>query len=80
MADSLHQMGTTRLGTDPRTSVVDAECRVHGVGGLFVAGASVFPAAGSANPTLTIMALAVRLADHVRAELERSVPLRLSAC
>jgi choline dehydrogenase-like flavoprotein len=80
MDDSMHQMGTTRLGTDPRTSVVDAECRVHGVDGLFVAGASVFPTAGAANPTLTIVALAARLADHLSAELERPAALRLSAC
>jgi choline dehydrogenase-like flavoprotein len=80
MADSFHHMGTTRLGADPRTSVVDAECRVHGIGGLFVAGASVFPTAGSANPTLAIMALAVRLADHLRAQLEQSAPLRVTAC
>jgi choline dehydrogenase-like flavoprotein len=78
--DSVHQMGTTRLGTDPRTSVVDAECRVHGVKSLFVAGASVFPTAGAANPTLTIVALAARLADHLSAELERPAAVRLSAC
>jgi choline dehydrogenase-like flavoprotein len=80
MDDSWHQMGTTRMGTDERCSVVDADCRVHGVDGLFVAGASVFPTAGAANPTLTIVALAARLADHLSAELERPAALRLSAC
>ena len=80
MQDSVHQMGTTRLGADPKTSVVDAECRVHGVDGLFVAGASVFPAAGAANPTLTIVALAARLADHLSAALDRPAPLPVSAC
>ena len=62
-------MGTTRMGTDPRTSVVDPDCRVHGVDNLFVAGSSVFPTSGYANPTATIAALAVRLADHLKARL-----------
>ena len=50
---------------DPREGVVDSDCRVHGVANLFVAGSSVFPTSGSANPTLTIVALALRLADHL---------------
>jgi choline dehydrogenase-like flavoprotein len=45
---------------------VDADCKVHGVDGLYVAGSSVFSTAGHANPTLMILALAVRLADHLR--------------
>ena len=61
-----HHTGTTRMGTDPRTSVVDADCRVHGVSNLFMAGSSVFPTVGSANPTATICALAIRLADHLK--------------
>jgi choline dehydrogenase-like flavoprotein len=69
--DSFHPMGTTRLGTDPRASVVDPYCEVHGVAGLFVAGSSVFPTAGSANPTLTIAALAIRLGDHLKTVLGR---------
>jgi choline dehydrogenase-like flavoprotein len=64
-----HHMGTTRMARDPQRGVVDATCRVHGVGNLYVAGSSVFPTCGSANPTLTIVALALRLADHVRKEL-----------
>jgi choline dehydrogenase-like flavoprotein len=64
-------MGTTRLGSQPRTSVVDRDCAVHGVAGLFVAGSSVFPTGGSANPTLTIVALAIRLADHLKVTLPR---------
>jgi choline dehydrogenase-like flavoprotein len=67
--DSFHHMGATRLGTDPKTSVLDPDGRVHDVHGLFVAGSSVFPAAGYANPTLTIAALSIRLADHLRAVL-----------
>ena len=60
-----HMMGTTRMGDNPNTSVTDAQCRVHGVENLYVAGSSLFPAAGAANPTLTIVALALRLADHL---------------
>ncbi len=58
-----HLMGTTRMGSNPRDSVVDSDCRVHGYHNLFVAGSSVFPSTGYANPTLTIVALALRLAD-----------------
>lgn len=58
-----HHMGTTRMHRDPRRGVVDADCRVHGVSNLFVAGSSVFPTTGYSNPTLTIVALALRLAS-----------------
>jgi choline dehydrogenase-like flavoprotein len=61
-----HHLGTTRMGTDPRSSVVDADCRVHGVENLFIAGGSVFPTSSQANPTLTSVALAVRLAERLR--------------
>lgn len=61
-----HHMGTTRMSTDPARGVVDPDCRVHGYDNLYVAGSSVFPTGGWANPTLTIMALAVRLAGHLR--------------
>ena len=54
------------MAVDDRWGVVDNDCRVHGTENLYVAGASVFPTAGSANPTLTIVALAIRLADHLR--------------
>ncbi len=60
-----HHMGTTRMHDDPRQGVVDANCRVHSVDNLFVAGSSVFTTGGMANPTLTITALAIRLADHL---------------
>lgn len=62
-----HHMGATRMHTDPKRGVVDADGRVHGLANLFVAGSSVFPTSGSANPTLTIVALALRLADHLKA-------------
>ena len=58
-----HIMGTTRMGTSRSDSVVDSNCRVHGYDNLFVAGSSVFPTGGYANPTLTMLALTLRLAD-----------------
>jgi choline dehydrogenase-like flavoprotein len=61
-----HHMGTTRMHSDPAQGVVDADCRVHDVANLFVAGSSVFPTGGTAPPTLTIVALALRLAQHLR--------------
>ena len=61
-----HHMGTTRMSSDPRSGVVDSDCRVHGIDNLYIASASVFPTAGFANPTLTVLALALRLADHLR--------------
>jgi choline dehydrogenase-like flavoprotein len=68
-AQSFHHMGTTRMHADPRRGVVDARCRVHGIDNLFVAGSSVFPTYGTANPTFTILALAFRLCDHLRTVL-----------
>jgi choline dehydrogenase-like flavoprotein len=64
--DASHHIGTTRMSTDPRQGVVNAECQVHGVANLFIAGSAVFPTAGHANPTLTIVALAIRLAEHLK--------------
>jgi choline dehydrogenase-like flavoprotein len=64
-----HHIGTVRMGASPRYSVVDAHCRVHGVANLFVASAAVFPTSSQANPTLTIVALALRLAAHLDGRL-----------
>lgn len=64
--DASHHMGTTRMSDDPRRGVVDRNGRVHDVANLFVAGSSVFPTVGHANPTFTIVALALRLADHLK--------------
>jgi choline dehydrogenase-like flavoprotein len=64
-----HFIGATRMAKDPRDGVVDENCRAHGVTNLYLAGCSVFPTGGHANPTLTILALAIRLADHLRAEV-----------
>jgi len=61
-----HFMGTTRMGTSPSDSVVDSDCRVHGYNNLFVAGSSVFPTSGYANPTFTIVGLSLRLADRLK--------------
>ena len=64
-------MGTTRMSADPKTGVVDADSRVHNYRNLYVAGSSVFPTSGWANPTLTIIALSLRLADHLDTRLLR---------
>jgi choline dehydrogenase-like flavoprotein len=64
-----HHMGTTRMHSSPAQGVTDADGRVHGVANLFVASSAVFPTAGYANPTLTIVALAIRLADHIKQAL-----------
>ena len=64
-----HHMGTTRMAADPTRGVVDKDCRVHHLDNLYVAGSSVFPTAGCANPTLTIVALTLRLADHLKTRL-----------
>jgi len=66
---NFHHLGATRMHTDPSLGVVDADCRVHGVRNLYVAGSSVFPTYGCSNPTLTVVALALRLADHLKKQL-----------
>lgn len=60
-----HPSGTTRMSASPLLGVVDRDLRVHGVGNLYIVGSSVFPTVGHANPTLLIVALAARLADHI---------------
>ncbi|MEA5463858.1 GMC family oxidoreductase [Leptothoe sp. PORK10 BA2] len=67
IASPHHHLGTTRMHDSPHQGVVDRHCRVHGVANLFIAGSSVFPTGlGYANPTLTIIALATRLSDHIK--------------
>jgi len=61
-----HHIGTARMGDDPATSVVNKDCRVHTVNNLYVASSAVFPTSSQANPTLTITAMALRLADHLK--------------
>jgi choline dehydrogenase-like flavoprotein len=69
--DSYHPAGTTRMAATPQQGVVDTDCQVFGVHGLYVAGSAVFPTSGAANPTLTIAAMALRLADVVKAAFAR---------
>ncbi len=69
--DARHAMGGACMGTDRRSSVVDPQLRVHGIGNLWIASAAVFPDGSPHLPTLTLMALALRLAEHLRADLQR---------
>lgn len=73
-----HHMGTTRMHDSPRQGVVDRHCRLHGVGNLYLAGSSLFPTAGANFPTITLTALALRLADHLgaAARLAEAAPVR----
>ena len=64
-----HHIGTTRMARSAETGVVDTDCRVFGSDNLFLTGSSVFPSAGHANPTAPIMALSLRLADHIAARV-----------
>lgn len=66
-----HHIGTARMGTDPRTSVVNADCRVHSVHNLYVAGSAAFPTSSQANPTLTLVALSLRVGQHLAQRLAR---------
>ncbi len=66
LLDNNHHIGTTRMGGTPEDGVVDARCQVHGIDNLYVAGSSVFPTGGHSNPTLTLLALALRLADRLK--------------
>jgi choline dehydrogenase-like flavoprotein len=66
---NFHHLGATRMHTDPSLGVVDDDCRVHGIRNVYVAGSSVFPTYGCSNPTLTVVALALRLADHLKKQL-----------
>jgi choline dehydrogenase-like flavoprotein len=66
-----HHIGTARMGVDPRSSVVDPNCRVHGVRNLYIASSAVFPTSSQANPTLHLVALTLRLAAHLSSALHR---------
>jgi len=69
-----HHIGTTRMGNDVRTSVVNADCQVHSVRNLFVAGSAVFATSSQANPTLTLIALSLRLGDTLVKKLGNGQP------
>jgi choline dehydrogenase-like flavoprotein len=68
MGDQYHHLGGTRMNAAERDGVVDLDCRVHGVENLYIASGSTFPCGGCSNPTFTIMALSVRLAEHLASE------------
>ena len=69
LTGSYHHIGTTRMSVNPKLGVVDEHCQVHGINNLYVAGSSVFPTSGLSNPTLTIIALSIRLADHLKVRM-----------
>ena len=64
-----HQAGTLRFGTDPRSSVIDLDCKAHEIDNLYVTDGSFFPSIAAVNPTLTIIANALRVADHIKTRL-----------
>ncbi|MGA7870716.1 MAG: GMC family oxidoreductase [Candidatus Binatus sp.] len=72
--DINHHIGTCRMSTDPHNGVVDPDCKVHTIDNLFISSSAVFPTGGHSNPTFTMLALAIRLADHLKLRLSRSVP------
>ena len=76
VTDAAHPAGTTRMSASPADGVVDRDLQVHGVSGLHVVGGSVFPTSGYANPTLTIVALSLRLAGHLLSGQDRTGPDR----
>ncbi|GJM34351.1 MAG: hypothetical protein DHS20C18_33520 [Saprospiraceae bacterium] len=65
-----HHMGTTRMSNDPQKGVVDANCKVHGMANLFVAGSGCYTTSGAPNPTLTLVALSLRLSDYLRGKIK----------
>ena len=69
LGGTAHQAGTARFGTDPASSVLDLDCRAHELDNLYLADASFFPAIGAVNPTLTIIANALRVADRIAERL-----------
>jgi len=71
ISDQFHHIGTARMNDSPGLGAVDCHCRVHDIGNLYIAGSAVFPTSGHSNPTLTIIALSMRLADRLKCELER---------
>jgi choline dehydrogenase-like flavoprotein len=69
ISGTAHQAGTARFGTDPTSSVLNLDCRAHELDNLYVTDASFFPSIGSVNPTLTIIANALRVAAHIQDRL-----------
>lgn len=75
-----HHLGTTRMGWTPADSVVDSNLQVHGAGGLFVAGSSVWASSGISNPTFSIVTFSIRLADYIGKQLGKAGVTRVRAC
>jgi choline dehydrogenase-like flavoprotein len=73
-SSTTHFMGATRMHDDPTKGVVDSQCRVHGVDNLLISGSSVFPTGGYANPTLSIVAMSIRVADQIKRDFRSSAP------
>ncbi len=72
VSDMFHHMGTTRMSEDPRQGVVDRTCRVHGLENLYVGSSAVFPTGGCSSPTLTAIALSIRIADLLSMKLRKT--------
>lgn len=64
-----HHLGTTRMSEDPKKGVVDANCKIHGIDNLYVAGSSCYATGGAVNPTLTVVAISLRLANHIKEKM-----------
>ncbi|MEM9938860.1 MAG: GMC family oxidoreductase [Pseudomonadota bacterium] len=73
--DTAHTSGTTRMSVDPNTGVVDENCKIHSCEGVYIAGGSVLPTCGHANPTLMITSVAIRLADHLKEQMAKAPEL-----
>jgi choline dehydrogenase-like flavoprotein len=66
-------MGTTRMNNDPKQGVVDADCKIHGIENLYAAGSSCFPTGAAVNPTFSIVAISLRLSDHLKEKMKNIV-------
>ena len=65
-----HHMGTTRMHNDPKKGVVNEHCQVHGIDNLYIAGSGCYPTSGTSNPTLTLVALSLKLSEHLKAKMK----------
>ncbi|MDO4635960.1 MAG: GMC family oxidoreductase [Lautropia sp.] len=79
MEGTYHHMGTTRMSDSPREGVVDRDCKIHGMDNFYIAGSSVFPTSSSNNPTMTLIALALRLSDHLVEQFRSKSPFEAEA-
>jgi len=70
--DQNHHIGTARMGLSPETGVVDTNLKVHTISNLYIASSAVFPTGGHSNPTLTLLALAIRLADNLKERIKNN--------